>query len=189
MPDTLLAILQYVFARLPSATPEACVALCNEVCHQWRATGAAPDAGLVAKEPGQEHGIGADGQRYALDAVWVARPDRAADILIAAPVASQPWIGWYTPEQLPPAASYRAPYGARVLPVYGVGTPPTPPDPPPTDPDDLAAILAQLAAIEAALVRLDQEHDDLLAEVRAGGWPVRVTNGWLTLSGVVGPKR
>jgi len=66
------------------------------------------------------------------------------------------------------------------------GTPPTPPDPPPTvtcryQPTDLTPILDQLA-------QLAQDQQTLLAELRAGVWPVVVSNGWLTLRGQVGPK-
>jgi hypothetical protein len=67
----------------------------------------------------------------------------------------------------------------------GGSTPPEPPDPPaPTclyQPTDLTPIFERLA-------QLEQEHFQLLSEIRSGGWPVRVSNGWLTLTGVVGAK-
>lgn len=67
----------------------------------------------------------------------------------------------------------------------GGSPPPIPPDPPaPTcryQETDLTPILERLAELE-------QQHYQLLGEIRSGGWPVRVSNGWLTLSGSVGAK-
>jgi hypothetical protein len=45
-----------------------------------------------------------------------------------------------------------------------------------------------LTEVYTRLAQLEQQNLQILAEVRSGGWPVRVSNGWLTLSGTVGPK-
>jgi hypothetical protein len=185
----ILGVIEYVFARMPSNTNDRCTALCNEVCHQLRATGYELGAGLVAKSAGQEHGTGADGQLYAVDAIWIEVPGRAADILISAPTASQPWLGWYSGEQLPPTASYRTPYGARLLPVYGSEVPPDPPDPVCRfTPTDLSDVIWRLDEVLAKFDRLEQQHLAIVAEVRSGGWPVKVSNRLLSLSGSIGPK-
>ena len=184
----ILAVIQYCFERMPTSTNDTCTAMVNEVAHQLRDTGLESDAGLISKSSGQEHGTGSDGNYYAVDALWVQRPGRAADILASAPTNSSPWLFWYSLEQMPPLNSYRLPYGARTLPLYGgvePPDPPDPPDPPPTaclfQPTDLTPVYDRLAALEA-------QHAQLLQAINSGGWPVTVSNSWLTLRGIVGGK-
>jgi hypothetical protein len=186
--EQILDVIRYCFDRMPTNTKDTCVAFVNEVCHQLRGTSYEPGAGLIAKSAGQEHGTGSDGEFYALDALWVSVPNRAADILVAAPVSSSPWLYWYDSSQIPLVSTFRPPYGQRTLALYGGGEPPDPPDPPDPPPTTCQFQATDLTPILARLDQLEQEHATLLAEIRAGGWPVRVSNGWLTLSGTIGPK-
>ena len=184
----ILDVIQYVFDRMPTTTNDECTAFVNEVCHQLRATSYEPGAGLIAKSAGQEHGTGSDGQFYALDALWVSVPGRAADILVAAPVSSSPWLYWYGTAEMPPTNTFRPPYGQRTLALYGGGAPPDPPDPPDPPPTSCGFVPTDLTEVYTRLAQLEQQNLQILAEIRSGGWPVRVSNGWLTLSGTVGPK-
>ena len=184
--DQLLAVCEHVWAWLQPVTNNDGAHYCCQVAHQLRDLGWAPQAGLVSKAPGQVHGVGQDGQLYAVDAIWVELPARSADIITAAGSPEQrPGVIWYAPEQLPPVSSYRPPYGTRTVPLYGQPAPPPDPEPepPPPDPEPepevpWALLLAELAAIRDEVARLHARLDRR--------WPQEVT---LSLPSYLGGQR
>jgi hypothetical protein len=97
-------------------------------------------------------------------------------------------VGTANTAVVPDPSGFEIP-GQTFVPVDAVdhlgGTPPDPPDPPaPTcqwEPVDLEPILRRLDALE-------QQHGQILAEVRSGGWPVTL-RGWMgSFAGLIGPK-
>lgn len=179
-----LAVVREVRARMPAATNDQCVLVCNEVAKELRARG--EDAGLLLKRVDQVHGTGPDGNYYAIDAI--VYPDgEGYDCLYAAPEQSRPI--WDDISNTFNTALVRPPFDSP--------DPPDPPIPPPTIcpcQQELAELRTHLdaahAEILARLVDLQGDLDGLMTLLMGGVWPVKVSHKYLgTMTGTVGPMR
>jgi hypothetical protein len=145
-----LAIVEHYRNRLPHGTNDDCVYLCAAIANELRAQGET-DAGLLTKTAGENHGVGPDGQRYAVDIIAYRDSARHFDCLVAAPERAEP--AWQDKGGIN-AAAWRAPFPTDPI------DPDVPDEPDVPDTgggsDVVIAVLAKLDAIEQAIHGLDR---------------------------------